>query len=95
MLPTEEFKETAKVKIFPQKGGWFYVSLPKKYTEISKDYADRGLVPIVARIGELSWNTSLLPMGDGTHFIALNAKVRKKESIRVGDTIEFYFKFRV
>lgn len=95
MLPKKEFSETAKVEIFPQEGGWYYVSIPKKYTEMSKEFADRGLVPVIARVGKTNWNTSLLPKGDGTHFIALNAKVRKAEDISLGDNIEINFKYNI
>jgi len=95
MLPKQYFKITETVKLFPQKGGWFYISVPKKFTDISKEYADRGLVPITAKHKDYEWNTSLLPMGDGTHFIALNAKVRKIGNIKKGDKITLEFKFRV
>lgn len=91
----DEFQITGSVEIFPQKGGWTFVRVPEIYTEMSKDYAVRGLVPITARIGTYNWNTSLLPMGDGTHFIALNAKVRKAENIRLGEKVKIYFKFRI
>ncbi|MCA9383387.1 DUF1905 domain-containing protein [Candidatus Dojkabacteria bacterium] len=91
----DEFEVTEIVEIFPQKGGWTYVRVPEVYTEMSKEYAIRGLVPISARVGKYIWNTSLLPMGDGTHFIALNAKVRKAEEIIVGEKIKIYFKFKV
>lgn len=90
----EKFTEKGKVEIFPQKGGWYFVRVPKEYTQMSKGMADRGLVPITAQIGMTQWDTSLLPMGDGTHFIALNAKVRKAENIELGDRIEYKFMFR-
>ena len=93
-MQTEQFNFTAKVEIFPQKGGWTYVPVPIEFTEMSKDMADRGLGPIEARVGKTRWKASLLPMGDGTHFIALNAKVRKAESIKVGDEVEVNFSWR-
>ncbi|MDA0208469.1 MAG: DUF1905 domain-containing protein [bacterium] len=82
---------TAQVERFPQKGGWYYVSVPKKYTEMTRKIARRGLVPITVTLGNSSWRTSLLPMGNGTHFIALKAKIRKLESINLGDTISLTF----
>ncbi len=91
---SEVFVVKSKVEIFPQKGGWVFVRVPKKYTEMTKQVADRGLVAITAAIGDTFWDTSLLPMGDGTHFIALNAKVRKAEGIKVGDVIKVSFRFR-
>lgn len=91
---TSDFGVTGRVEIFPQQGGWVYVRVPKEYTEITKGLADRGLVAITATLGKTTWNTSLLPMGDGTHFIALNARVRKAENIQVGDTINLSFRLR-
>jgi hypothetical protein len=88
------YKFTAKVELFEREKGWYYVSAP---TEISKplEYlADRGLIAVTAKIGSSSWPTSLLPMGDGTHFIALPAKVRSKEKLSLGADIEVSFELR-
>lgn len=95
MLPSDEFEFTGKVELFPQKGGWYFVRVPKIYTDISKDFADRGLVPIIATCNNTSWKTSLLPMGDGTHFIALNAKVRKENNLSLKDSVTVKFKFNI
>ncbi len=91
---TETFTISGEVNIFPQKGGWHYVDAPEEYTEMTKEYADRGLVAITATVGDTSWDTSLLPKGDGTLFIALPAKVRKREKIELGNYIEVSFVLR-
>jgi hypothetical protein len=88
------YETKGKFEIFPQKGGWVYIRVPLTITKGLLHRADRGLIPIKATVGEFSWNTSLLPKGDGTHFIALNARVRKKEEIEVGDTITISFELR-
>jgi hypothetical protein len=87
-----EFTESGVIEIFPQIGGWHFIRVPKVYTEMTKGMAIRGLVPIIATIGKTSWKTSLLPMGNGTHFIALNAKVRKSETLEIGQRIKIKFK---
>lgn len=84
-----EFK--AVVRIFPQNGGWHYAAVPQRYTDVLKPLADRGLVAVKATIGEYTWDTSLLPMGDGSQFIALPAKVRQKENIALGSQIKISF----
>lgn len=94
VLDKDIFPVKGTVELFPQKGGWHYIRVSKKYTEITKDLADRGLVAITATLGKSSWKTSLLPMGDGTQFIALPATVRKKENIKIGDNIELSFVLR-
>jgi hypothetical protein len=93
-MSTDIFTESATVEIFPQKGGWVYIRVPEKYSELGKDRADRGLIPIIASVEDYSWKTSLLPMGDKTHFIPLNAKVRKLKNIKVGGKLKFSFKFQ-
>lgn len=60
------FTVTGEVEIFPQEGGWMFVRVPKGYTEETRHMAERGLVAITAAAGDTSWDTSLLPMGDGT-----------------------------
>lgn len=85
------YRVTGEVELFPQEGRWHYVRIPEWITEELEGLADRGLVAIRATVGESTLDTSLLPMGDGTHFIALNAAVRSANSLDVGDrlTVEF------
>ncbi|MEL4304444.1 DUF1905 domain-containing protein [Methanococcoides sp. LMO-2] len=90
----EIYTTKGEVEIFPQKGGWHYVRVPTDITEMLLHEAQRGLIPIRATVGETSWETSLMPMGDGTHFVALNAKVRKKENIELGMSISVSFQLR-
>lgn len=49
------------------------------------------MIPITATIGKTSWETSLLPMGNGTYFIALKKQIRKKEDVQLQDTISISF----
>ena len=88
------YKTEGKVEIFPQKGGWVYIRIPLAITKRLLFRAERGLIPIKATVGQSSWNTSLLPMGDGTHFFALKAKIREKQGIKVGDYLSISFKIR-
>ena len=90
----QTYKTRGKVDLFPQKGGWHFIRIPLSITRKLQHKADRGLIAITATIGKSSWDTSLLPMGDGTHFIVLNAKVRKKEKIELDDTISVSFILR-
>jgi Domain of unknown function (DUF1905) len=85
---------TAKVEVFPQVGGWHYISVPNQIS-ISLDHlANRGLIAIEAKIGNSIIKTSLLPFGDGTKFIPLKAQLRNKENIKQGDTITVLFRAR-
>ena len=91
---TNKFEIRGEIELFPQKGGWHYVRVPIDFTDAAKGLGMRGLIPISVTLGETRWDSSLLPMGDGTHFIALSAKVRKAEILKVGDKVNLAFTFR-
>lgn len=85
------FSAESEVQKFPGKGGWLYLPIPHTY----KDFERRpvwGQVPAEITIGKTTWQKSLLPKGDGTMFIALNAKVRKAENLDLGDKVRVEYK---
>ncbi|MFC7450771.1 DUF1905 domain-containing protein [Rhodococcus daqingensis] len=77
----------ALVDLFPGLGGWHYVPVPTEVRDAIGGHTTRGLIPVRAAIGTTAWDTSLQPMGDGSHFIALKAAVRRAEGITVGDRV--------
>ena len=87
---------TATIERFDMQGGWHYVLVP---VAVSKPYEylaiHFGFIAITAKVGGTSWPTSLLPKGDGRHFIALPAKVRAKEKLSLGASIEISFEPRL
>lgn len=91
-----EYTFNAGMKRFETPGGWYYVPVP---TEMSMPLEYRaihfGFIAITAKVGGTSWATSLLPKGDGTYFIALPAKVRKKEKLLPETEIEISFETRL
>lgn len=78
-----------------QPGGWYYIAVPRWICEELSHLAERGLIPIKATVGSTIWDTSLLPKGDSSHFIALNAKVRQTNHIDLGDRITVTFHPRI
>ena len=70
---------------------WYFVRVPKSISRSYAGLSERGLIAITAKVGGSSWPTSLMPYGDGTHFVPLPAKVRKEERIELGNkiTVEF------
>ncbi|MDR2855002.1 MAG: DUF1905 domain-containing protein [Methanomicrobiales archaeon] len=84
----------AKVALFEREKGWHYVSVPTELSRPLEYLADRGLISVVAKVGNSSWETSLLPMGDGTHFLALPAKIRSKEKLSLGEVTQVSFVIR-
>ena len=83
-----------RVEIFNLPAAWHYVRIPTEQINLFSNQFGWGLVPISATLGLTTWQTSLLPMGDKTYFIALKASVRKKEGINVGDTIQLEYRLR-
>jgi hypothetical protein len=73
---------------------WYFVRVPKSIVQPYKALSERGLIAITAKVGNSSWPTSLMPYGDGTHFIPLPAKVRKAESINAGGKVTIKFDLR-
>lgn len=86
-MKKKTFTSKNPVKKFPGKGGWTYVSIDQTYDDLGIKKPRWGLVPARITVGNTSWEKSLLPMGDGTLFVALNKKVQKTEKIAVGDII--------
>ena len=87
-----ENKFTAKTELMDH---WLYVSVPIELSSLLKILATNfGFIAITAKVGNSSWPTSLMPMGDGTHFIALPAKVRKKEKLSLGEEVQISFETR-
>jgi hypothetical protein len=89
-----ELSFKAKMKLFERNKGWYYVSVPTDLSKPLEHLADRVLIAVTATVGKTSWPTSLLPMGDGTHFIALPTKVRTKEKLELGDKVAIVFEIR-
>jgi hypothetical protein len=75
------------VELFPQNGGWHFVRVPNRISEELEHLAVRGLIAVRATVGATTWDTSLLPMGDGSTFIALNARVRTRNALTTGDSV--------
>ena len=91
-------KFTATIERFECVNGWHYATVPEELVMPLKlqDYANQfGYIAITAKTGTSSWDTSIMPMGDNTEFIAFPAKVRKKEKIVLGDEVEISFEIRM
>ena len=85
----------AVIERYDMPGGWHYVAVPIELSIPFEHLAIHfGFVAITASVKNTTWQTSLLPKGDGTQFIALPAKVRAKEKLACGDEITISFEPR-
>ena len=90
-----EYTFVAKIERFEMQGGWYYVPVPMELSKSVEHHAIHfGFIAINAQVGSSGWPTSLLPKGDGTYFIALPARVRKKEKLSLDAEIEISFETR-
>ena len=89
-----EYRIDGEVDLFERENGWYYVAVPTWITEELVGLGDRGLIAVRAAVGSTNWDTSLLPMGDGTHFVALNKQVRSRNDLDVGDPVTLSFVLR-
>jgi hypothetical protein len=46
-----------------------------------------GVIPVTAKIGKSSWETSLFPK-DGGYLVPIRASIRKAEGLELGDTVK-------
>lgn len=71
------------------KGGWTYVTVPKRYTPpITRAW---GRTPVVAVVDGHEWTTSVWRSRTGTGFLPVPKRVRGPKG--KGDTVEVAFTF--
>lgn len=80
----QQWSFTGEMQRFPGPGGWYYVDLPDAITD---EFEHGGFIPVNAEVGGTSWETSLMPKGDGSRFLAVKAAVRKANDLREGDPV--------
>lgn len=89
---------TEKIERFECENGWYYVVVPEELVVPLRlqDYTNQfGYIAVTVETGTSRWDSSIMPLGGGVSFIALPAKVRKKEKIGLGDEVEVYFETRM
>ncbi|MFS8130383.1 MAG: DUF1905 domain-containing protein [Candidatus Dojkabacteria bacterium] len=93
---SDEFSENVTLIKSPHEmGAWHFCRIPSIYKDLSEGHGSRGIVPIIARIGNTSWETSLLGVKkDNSFIVAIKADVRKSEVLKDGDKFTLFFKFR-
>ena len=73
-------------------GRWFFITVPEAESTEIRAHAfgtprGFGSVRVEAKIGEVSWRTSVFPLNSGGYLLPLKAEVRRKANIGAGDQV--------
>ena len=82
---------TGKIWFWKGPAPWFFVTVPAKQSRDLKAISGFvtygwGVIPVVVRIGNTEWRTSLFPKDD-RYLVPIKASVRKVENLKDGDTV--------
>lgn len=80
----KQFKFKAKVSRPEGIGTWHYANVP---IDVEKEFGKKGQVKVKATLNGKVFYNSLMPHGDGRHYIVLGEYIRNQAGVKVGDTI--------
>ena len=75
-----------------ENGSWHFITVPEEQSDEIRAHclaSMRGFksARVEARIGDVSWRTSVFPMKSGGYFLPVKAEVRRKAGIAADDVI--------
>jgi hypothetical protein len=65
-------------------GAWTYLTVPFKADEV---FASRARIPVIGTINNVPYTGSLLPHGDGHHYLVVNKTLQKSCGASIGDQV--------
>jgi len=81
-MAKKEFK--GKVERVEGVGTWIYVDIP---FDVERAFGARGQVKVKGTVNGSPFRSSLMPRGDGTHFLVVNKSVRDAAKAAVGASV--------
>jgi hypothetical protein len=78
-MPKKEF--TSKLERFEGSGTWTYADIP---FDVEKAFGKKGQVKVKGTVNGVGFLSSLMPHGDGTHFLVVNRPTRDAAKIKEG-----------
>ena len=73
-------------------GRWYFITVPEERSDEIRAHAfgnprGFGSVKVEARIGDITWRTSVFPLNSGGYLLPVKAEVRRKAAISAGDEV--------
>jgi hypothetical protein len=65
-------------------GTWIFVEVP---FDVEKAFGSAGQVKVKGTVNSAAFRSSLMPSGEGTHFLVVNKSLRDKARADVGDKV--------
>lgn len=84
-MSVQQFR--ARLTRFEGVGTWMYVKVPFAAEKI---FGRGGQIKVKGAINDVPFRSSLMPDGDGSHFLVISKFVRDKAKIKVGDRIQVF-----
>jgi hypothetical protein len=76
---------SAKLVRMEDVGTWTYLVVP---FDVEKAFGRGGPVKVTGTLAGVPFRSSLLPNGDGSHFLVVTKSVRDKAKVKVGDRVK-------
>ena len=81
-MAKREFR--AKLARFEGIGTWTYVKIP---FDVEKHFGKGGQVKVKGTVNGADFRSSLMPDGDGQHFLVVPKSIRDRAKVKVGDRV--------
>jgi hypothetical protein len=91
------FQFKAKLWLYGGNGSWHFVTVPESMGSEIRFFTPAATgfmpVPVKARIGNTSWQTSVFPdKKSKSYLLAVKADVRKREKLSADDEVEVFLR---
>jgi hypothetical protein len=80
-------KQTFSIRLIGRgpKGAWTHLPIPFR---VEATFGAKGRVAVRGTINGIPYRSSIVPRGDGTHYMAVNQTIRAAASAGVGDMVK-------
>jgi hypothetical protein len=75
----------AKLERPPGAGTWTFVTVP---FNVQTEFKEKGQVRVKGTVNSVAFRSSLMPHGNGKHFLVVNRSIREQAGVRAGDMVK-------